>query len=278
MNVGVGILFLAVLIQHLLPSVRRRHAAARRHERQRRRAGPREAHQLLHCCAIVVTAKQPTTQRRQVRGRHSRHRDTAPVSCRQPSGWGCRLQVAPKLKARFLWELWGPMCVPHFLRHSVCVVELEIWCEPQNNATNVYFRCLRRGIGFFEYGVSFLQPISMAFCSPNIVRKSPLAIRGLTISIPKCYIVQIGTTPVNRSHSPVFCLCDTVNRGISSGGILSRELCPGFAQRRPLLRCIVHGTHVSYVVSVLYLPIFSTTRNDGSRPRKQRRLTYASCL
>ena len=60
-------------------------AAARRHERQRRRADPREARQLLRCCAIVVTAKRPTTQRRQVRGRHSRHRDTAPVGCHHPS-------------------------------------------------------------------------------------------------------------------------------------------------------------------------------------------------
>ena len=82
--------------RRFLPSVRRRHAAARRHERQRRRAGPREARQLLRCCAIVVTTKRPATQRRQDRGRHSRHRDTAPVGCHHPA---LRSQAAGRTEA-----------------------------------------------------------------------------------------------------------------------------------------------------------------------------------
>ena len=82
--------------------VHRRHAAARRHDRQRHGTGPWEARQLLRCCAIVVTAKRPTTQRRQLRGRHSRHRDTAPVGCHHPSSWGRRQQVAGRTEAEFL--------------------------------------------------------------------------------------------------------------------------------------------------------------------------------
>ena len=34
-----------------------------------------------------------------VRGRHSRHRDTAPVGCHHPSSWGCRQQVAGRTEA-----------------------------------------------------------------------------------------------------------------------------------------------------------------------------------